>query len=188
MVLAELQSYIDNINHSKASRADAVTLVIDNPEFLPELLAYAFSKAKNAHKVCWWLEFLNRQDIEVLCPYIHELLDGAKHLKNDSAIRPFARIIETFCLNNYSKMPNKIVKAMMTPEVKERFVELSFHWLIDNELKVAPKAYSMISLYHLGKDVSWVHSELQLIIEQNYGRESAAYKARARMVLKKLKH
>ena len=75
---------------------------------------------------------------------------------------------------------------MMTSQVKEKMTSRCFEWLIDDQLKVAPRAYSMISLFHLGKDINWIHEELQLVIEQNYAQESAAYKARARMVLKKL--
>jgi hypothetical protein len=187
MTLQELHFDIKKINHSIASRAEAVTLAVNNLEILPELIEKAFSDNENNFKYCWWLEFLNRQHIELLCPYINELLDGALSLKNDSAIRPFAKIIENFCVNYYSKSPNELVHVMMTNVVKEQMVELSFHWLIDNDLKVAPRAYSMISLYYLGKDVSWVHPELKLIIEQNYTFESAAYKARARLVLNKLK-
>lgn len=187
MTLQELDFDIEKVNHSMASRAKAVALVIDDIEVLPELIEKAFSSDKNHFKYCWWLEFLNRHHIETLCPYITDLLEGAKHLTNDSAIRPFAKIIETFCINSYSKNPNEKVQIMMTSEVKEQMVELCFQWLIDETLKVAPRAYSMISLYHLGKDVSWVHDELRLVIEQNYAHESAAYKARGRMVLKKLK-
>ena len=59
--------------------------------------------------------------------------------------------------------------------------------VIDDQLKVAARAYSMTSLFHLGKDVNWVHDELQMVIEQNYATESVAYQARARIILKKLK-
>ena len=186
MTLTELHFDIENVNHSKASRAEAVDLVIHNLEVLPELIEKAFSEDKNHFKYCWWLEFLNRQYIEVLCPYMDIILEQAQHLTNQSAIRPIARIIETYCLNYYSKTPHESVQDMMTNSIKELMVNRSFEWLIDHQLKVAPRAYSMISLYHLGKDVSWVHSELKLIIEQNYASESAAYKARGRMVLKKL--
>lgn len=187
MTLAELHFDIKNVNHSKASRAKAVDLVIHNLEVLPELIEKAFSDDKNHFKYCWWLEFLNRQYVEVLCPYMDTILEQAQYLTDQSAIRPIARIIETYCLNYYSKAPHESVKNMMNNSIKELMVTRSFEWLIDDELKVAPRAYSMISLYHLGKDVSWVHAELQLVIEQNYANESAAYKARGRMVLKKLK-
>lgn len=186
MTLQDLQFNIEKVNHSKASRAHAVTLVVDNLQVLPELIERAFSKDKNHFKYCWWLEFLNRQHIEVLCPHMDVVLEKAQHLTNQSAIRPIAKIIETFVLNYYSKKPNDIVQTMMTSAVKEKMVTRGFEWLIDDQLKVAPRAYSMTSLFHLGKDVDWVHEELRLVIEQNYASESAAYKARGRMILKKL--
>ena len=186
MTLQELDFDIEKVNHSMASRAKAVTLVIDHIEILPELIEKAFSEDKNHFKYCWWLEFLNRTHIEILCPFIASILSGATHLTNDSAIRPMAKIIENFALNYYSKQPNTIVQQMMIPLVREQMVELGFQWLIDDTIKVAPRAYSMTSLFQLGKDVNWVHNELKLVIEQNYTSESAAYKARARMVLKKL--
>ena len=187
MTLNDLAFDIEKVNHSKASRAEAVSLAVNNLEVLPELIERAFSTDKNHFKYCWWLEFLNRQHIEVLCPFITSILSGAIHLTNDSAIRPMAKIIENFALDYYSKQPNMIVQQMMTPSVREKMVELGFQWLIDDTIKVAPRAYSMTSLFHLGKDIDWVHIELRLVVEQNYASESAAYKARARMILKKLK-
>ncbi|MFD0963562.1 hypothetical protein ACFQ1O_06070 [Pseudofulvibacter geojedonensis] len=187
MTLSDLQFDIEKVNHSKASRAHAVNLVVDHLEVIPELVDRAFSDEKNHFKYCWWLEFLNRQHIEVLCPYMEIILEKAQHLTNQSAIRPIAKIIETFVLNNYSKNPNNFVRDMMTSTIKEMMVSRGFEWLIDDQLKVAPRAYSMTSLYHLGKDIDWVHEELKLVIEQNYAHESVAYQARGRMILKKLK-
>lgn len=187
MTLEGLEFNIEKVNHSKASRANAVILVVDNLEVLPELIERAFSADKDHFKYCWWLEFLNRQYIEVLCPHMDTILEKAQYLTNQSAIRPIAKIIETFVLNYYSKTPNDIVQTMMDLGIKEKMVTRGFEWLIDDQLKVAPRAYSMTSLFHLGKDIDWVHKELVLVIEQNYAHESAAYKARGRMILKKLK-
>ena len=187
MTLDDLIFDIEKVNHSMASRAEAVTLAVNNLEVLPELIEKAFSDDKSHFKYCWWLEFLNRQHIEILCPHIDVLLDKSNRLTNQSAIRPIAKIIETFVLNNYSRTPNEIVQTMMSPEIKEKMISCAFEWLIDNKLKVAARAYSMTSLFHLGKDVDWVHPELKLVIEQNYAIESVAYQAIARMILKKLK-
>ena len=187
MMLSDLHFDIKQLNHSMASRAKAVALVIDHPEVLPEIIQNAYAANKNHVKYCWWLEFLNRQDIEILCPFIDNILKGAKQLTSDSAIRPMAKIIETFVLNNYGEQTRKSVAKMMTFSVKEEMVSLSFLWLIDEKIKVASQAYSMTSLYHLGKDIDWVHKELGIVVEQNYAFGSAAYKARARMVLNKLK-
>ena len=56
-----------------------------------------------------------------------------------------------------------------------------------NDEKVAPKAYSMISLYLLGTEFDWVHPELITILERDFHTQSAAFKARARHILKKIK-
>jgi hypothetical protein len=61
-----------------------------------------------------------------------------------------------------------------------------FDWLIGDH-KVAAKVYAMTSLLLLGRKFEWIHPELKMVIEQNYASGSAAYKARARMTLEKLK-
>ncbi|WP_456376766.1 hypothetical protein [Lutibacter sp.] len=41
----------------------------------------------------------------------------------------------------------------------------------------------MEMLYLFGENYDWVHTELQLIIQQNILNESAAYKARGKKIL-----
>ena len=55
------------------------------------------------------------------------------------------------------------------------------------DYKVAPKAYSMTTLYLFGKEFNWIHPELAIILERDFYNESAAFKARARHILKKIK-
>ena len=56
-----------------------------------------------------------------------------------------------------------------------------------NDVKVAPKAYSMNALYLFGQDYDWIYPELILILERYFQTQSAAFKARARHILKKIK-
>jgi len=58
--------------------------------------------------------------------------------------------------------------------------------MINNE-KVAPKAYSMSTLFLFGKDYDWVHPELKIILERDFSIQSAAFKARAKQILHKMK-
>ena len=55
-----------------------------------------------------------------------------------------------------------------------------------NDEKIAPKAYSMNTLFLLGKDYDWVHPELALILERDFQMQSSGFKARARHILKKI--
>jgi len=74
----------------------------------------------------------------------------------------------------------------MTPYHLEQMGAACFDWLI-GEHKVAAKAYSMTSLLLLGHRFEWIHPELKMVLQQNYSSGSAAYKARARITLSKLK-
>ena len=103
----------------------------------------------------------------------------------DSAVRPIAKIYEYLIEAYYHKNPNH-TKDYLKPIHKERIIELSFDYMITDQ-KVATKAYSMNSLYLLGKEYPWIHPELMQILEQGFASGSAAYKARSRHLLKKLK-
>ncbi len=85
----------------------------------------------------------------------------------------------------YSKQENTI-KNTLTPIYQERIIETYFDWMITNQ-KVAVKAFAMSSLYLLGQNNDWVHPELIMILERDFNSESAAFKARARHILKKIK-
>ena len=54
--------------------------------------------------------------------------------------------------------------------------------------KIAPKAYSMNSLYLLGIEYDWIHPELAMILERDFQMQSSGFKARARHILKKIKN
>jgi hypothetical protein len=56
-----------------------------------------------------------------------------------------------------------------------------------NDEKVAPKAYSMNTLYLFGREFEWIHPELVMILERDFQMQSAAFKARAKQILQKLK-
>ena len=100
-------------------------------------------------------------------------------------MRPVAKVCQILAQENISKQ-NNTIKKVLTPLYKERIIEACFDWMISDQ-KVAVKAYSMTTLFILGKDYNWVHLELAQILENDYHLQSAAFKARARHVLKKIK-
>ena len=105
-----------------------------------------------------------------------------KHLKDISAIRPAAKICQLLVVSHYKKQ-----EGIILPEKNlEEILESSFDWLINNT-KVASKAYSMRTLYILGKHYDWIYPELKTILNKDFPNHSAAYKAVAKEVLKKIK-
>mgnify|MGYP003447712213 CR=1 FL=1 len=105
-----------------------------------------------------------------------------KHRKDISAIRPAAKIWQLLVVSHYKKQ-----EGIILPEKNlEEILESSFDWLINNT-KVASKAYSMRTLYILGKHYDWIYPELKTILNKDFPNHSAAYKAVAKEVLKKIK-
>lgn len=161
-------------------------LIVDNPELIVPLLDIAFTVDDPiSSKACWVLEFSVKQNLSYLFPYLDDFVAKIGSVKLQSSIRPMAKICELMVLCYFSKEKEECKRALQDYHL-EAIATCCFDWLIGDH-KVAAKAYSMTSLFLLGKKFDWIHSELRLVLEQNYARGSAAYKARARHTLAKLK-
>lgn len=173
------------LDHSRAKRNTFADHILDNPEQLPLLLSICEQVDDQIScKAAWALEYVCGKNLNSLLPHIDDFLKCAKVVHLDPAVRPMAKICEHLTLAYYKKKDQRVISSL-TNTRKEHITELCFDWLITSQ-KVAAKAYAMTSLYFLGKNFDWIHSELKLILQQNYQHGSAAYKARARMILKRL--
>jgi hypothetical protein len=76
---------------------------------------------------------------------------------------------------------------VLTKNQEQKIIESCFDWLILENVKVATKAYSIRALFELGKKNDWVYPELKRILTDDYVKYSAAYKAVAREIVKKIK-
>ncbi|WP_062057901.1 hypothetical protein [Aquimarina longa] len=181
-----LNEVLDKVNHSREKRASFANLILDNPALLPDLLTIC-SQVDNEKscKASWGLEFLCKHTLEAIFPYLDELIGIIPKVYQHPAVRPMAKIVEYLTIAYYQEKETKIRK-FLTLKHREKITETCFDWLITDQ-KVAPKAYSITSLYLLGTEFDWIHPELKTILENNYNIGSAAYQARARMTLKKLR-
>ncbi|RZS93506.1 adenylosuccinate lyase [Aquimarina brevivitae] len=174
---------LETLNHSRAKRNEVAEYLLRHPESIPDVIDICGKIDEDIScKAAWVLEFVCGKDLSVLLPHINAFLSCAKLVYQDPAVRPMAKICEYL---TYAYYKQKTTTLNLTLAQKEKMVALCFDWLITSQ-KVAAKAYAMTSLYLLGNDVEWVHPELKLLLLQNYDKGSAAYKARARKVLKEL--
>ncbi len=186
MTPEDLYKSLDYVNHSREKRQEMATLVMQNQKLIGLLLKIA-EDVKNpiSSKACWVIEFAAKKKLNIIFPYLNEFTKLQPKLVLDSSIRPIAKINE-FLINAYfSKTANEAQNHLNEIHL-ERITSAAFDWLI-SDVKVATKAYSMSCLFLLSKKYNWISPELRLVLEQNYASGSAAYKARARMVLAKLK-
>lgn len=180
-----LEEIVNTINHSVEKRGYFATMVVENPSLLPELLDICERIDDDIScKASWGLEFVTRHKLQAILPHLDRILMLMPKVYRHPAVRPMAKICEYLILSYYDQNANPTQKHL-TKIHREQIIELCFDWLITDQ-KVAPQAYSMTTLYLLGTEYDWVHPELKTILEKNYHQGSAAYKARSRMVLKKI--
>lgn len=186
MTTTELYEELNDVNHSREKRAYYANLLLNNPNLIPKVLEILFMvDDKKSPKAGWILEFMCSNTIEAILPYLDDFTASIKNVHLDSAVRPVAKICELLAIA-YSVKTNVYVRNKITRTHKERIIENCFDYLINDE-KVAAKAYAMHTLFLFGKDYDWVYPELILILERDFHLQSAAFKARARHILKKIK-
>ena len=182
----ELLEHLDRVDHSKEKRQRAANLILQRPDLMSRLLYIAASGDKQTvPKACWVIEYTLRQELDLIFDEIDRFLAILPGLHGESSIRPMAKVCEMLILRQYSKDALKY-EFRLGKDQLEAIATICFDWLIGDH-KVATKAFSMTCLYHIGKSFSWIHPELEMVLEQNYSGESAAYKARARHIRALLK-
>ena len=166
----------------RENRLKVSNLVLENPELLPFLLEIVFEvDNKLSVKAAWVLEYVVAHKLDLMAPHLDEFTLNIRKLYFGSAVRPAAKICQ-FIAKAYTAKNNSIIKEVLTKNQIDRIIETGFDWMISQH-KVAVKAYTMTTLFLLGKNYDWVHPELKLILQQNITKESAAYKARGKITL-----
>ncbi|ARV08858.1 adenylosuccinate lyase [Winogradskyella sp. PC-19] len=185
MTKDQLYTELNYVNHSREKRLYYANLVIDNTYLISPLLEILFSvNDKISCRAAWVFEFMCTEKLEKIIPFLDIFINNISKVHLDSAVRPVAKICELLCTTYYGK-DNSEIKNHLNIMHREKITEACFDWMI-NEEKVAPKAYGMNALYLLGLEFDWIHPELQIILERDFSLQSAAFKARARHILKKL--
>lgn len=183
-MLSELQSKLDYVNAYRENRLKAAQDILENPSLFAELVSICFTpEDKCNHKACWILEFVSYEELLWLQPHLDFFCSNLKVLKDESSLRPIAKVVQLLVKSHYKKGENSI---KLSEENLQDCIEASFDWLI-GDIKVATKAYSIRTLFVLGNYYDWIHPELKVIIDKDFGDHSAAYKAVAKEVLKKIK-
>lgn len=186
MTVSELYESLDYVNHSREKRMEMAHLITKNNYLVMPLLEIAFMVDDQiSSKACWVLEFTAKENLPYIFPHLATFTSKLNTVHLDSSVRPLAKICE-YLTKSYFYTKDDLTKKHLTNEHLEKITAACFDWLIGKH-KVAAQAYAMTSLLLLGKKFNWILPELKLILEQNYASGSAAYKARARMTLAKIK-
>ncbi|WP_458625926.1 adenylosuccinate lyase [Winogradskyella sp. PC D3.3] len=186
MTKAELYKELNYVTHSREKRLKYANLLIDNPQLITPLLDILFNvDDKISCRAAWVFEFMCGKNLNAIIPHLNTFTKQITRVHLDSAVRPVAKVCEYLTKAHYSQTNNPI-KTALSETHKEHIIEACFDWMITDE-KIAPKAYSMNSLYLLGTEYDWIHPELAIILERDYELQSSGFKARAKHILKKIR-
>jgi hypothetical protein len=173
----ELYKNIANSSAYRSSRDENALHILTNTNLFPDLLVIALTiEDKNHHKACWILELVLEKQLHLITNYLPLYCSSLSIFTNESALRSISKIC--MFLNQH---------LSLTDIQEQQITESCFDWLINENGKVATKAYAIRALFELGKKYDWIHPELKRILSDDYPKHSPAYKAVAREILKKIK-
>ncbi len=181
MTLSELYNELSHVNHTRDKRAYYAQIVIHEPHLMLHVLEILFMiDDPRSPKAGWIAEFAIRKEIKTLLPYLEYFTSKMHTVYQDSALRPVSKICEELAVSHY-KIMNPEIRASLSKIQRKRMITTCFDWLVSDQ-KVAVKAYSMTTLFHLGTEFDWIHGDLLRIMEDDYTASSAAFKARCRHI------
>jgi len=173
----EFYQALENGTAHRISRDATRDLVLAHPEYLADLFAIACNpKDKNHYKALWVVELLSVKKPELLVPFIDQFCVALPQYTIERAIRPSAKIC-------FQLVHSK--KVTLTETQEERLIETFLDWLVNN-VKVAPAAFALRSLYLLGLKHEWVHDELRLLLSKTIEDPTPGYKVVVKELLKRL--
>lgn len=186
MSTEELYEELQYVSASRENRLKYAQIVLNDLSLLPKLISILFMiNDKTSCRAAWVLEFVCNDHIEAMVPHLDMFTKNLKKLHLDSAVRPIAKICALISKTYASRQQNPF-KTVLTPSHKELIIETCFDWMISDQ-KVAVKVHAMETLFWFGKEGDWIHAELTIILQQDFHTQSAAFQARAKHILKRLK-
>jgi hypothetical protein len=156
--------------HSKKQAMKVALYACSSKKNFKELMhCFMTGEYRLSQRAAWSVSWAARTKPEMIKPYIKDLV--AQLPRKDvhpSVIRNSVRILETLTI------PEELQGEVMNE---------CFSFIENPATPVAIKAFSLTTLYHLGKAYPEILPELKLIIEERWDTETAAFRSRGKKIL-----
>lgn len=172
-------SKLENDKDRILNREALVSAVISNPDYIDILLSnMAKIVAENSNFSARILELVCKKNTELLLPYLDRFCQLLPIINQKQTIRASAKICEIMVIKYFNNRPVILLESHLN-----KIIESGFDWLIADN-KTAVKAYTMHTLFIIGRRESWIHSELISNIEKDIPNGTVGYVNRGRKIIK----
>jgi hypothetical protein len=157
--------------HSKKQTDRIVAYIGEDKERFAALIALFFKgEYRITQRAAWPLSYCVRHHPELIDPYYRQLLDNLRRKDIHVAlIRNTVRLLQD--VNIPKRWHGRVMSTC-------------FDFVGDIETPTAVKAFALTILSNLSRDYPEILSELKLIIEEQWEQSTAAFRSRARKILK----
>ena len=157
--------------HSKANALKIANYACASKKNFKELMQCFLDKEyRVAQRAAWSVSWAAKQQPSMIEPYIKTLVQQLQRKDvHNAVIRNTVRILE--CIDIPEEFHGEVMNTCF------QFVE-------QPATPIAVKAFSLTTLFNLSKHYPEIKHELQLIIEERWDTETAAFKSRGRKILK----
>ncbi len=180
----ELLEVLNSITVAKWLYRDrAADFVLRHPETFPDLISILFETEDPIHiRASWTTELVFLRNPALLIPQLDTFIPHIQNIKNDSALRPVAKVCQRITQMHYSKSRNA---PILTELQKDSLIEACFDWLLRDE-KTATQVFAMSALAMFSNERSWIREDLTEILQKDFFSKSPGYQSHTRMLLKQL--
>jgi hypothetical protein len=157
--------------HSKKQSDAIVRFIGKDPDRFAELMKCFFEgEYRVTQRAAWPMSYCVKAHHELIRPYYKKLLDNlSRHGLHDSIPRNTVRLLQ------YVEIPEKFHGQVM---------DTCFKYITSPSTAVAIKAFSISVLQNLTKQYPEIINELKIVIEERWNYETAAFRSRAKKILK----
>jgi hypothetical protein len=157
--------------NSKKQCDKIVRYIGSNKERFAELMKLFFAgEYRVTQRAAWPMSYCVRNHPELVKPYFKKLLDNlSKKEIHGAVVRNTVRLLQDV------DIPKKFHGQLMDD---------CFRFIQSHETEVAIKAFSLTILHNLSKQYPEILPEIKLIIEERWEHETAAFRSRARKIMR----
>ncbi len=144
-----------------------------SPEYFKELMqCFLSNEYRLAQRAAWSVSWSAKNNPALIKPYIKDIVAQlSRNDVHDAVIRNSVRILQQI------QIPKSLHGEVMNN---------CFDFIASPLTPVAVKAFSLTTLFNLSKFYPEIKNELKLLIEERSPHETAAFKSRAKHILKAL--